>query len=423
MRWRILAAAVASLVLAYSASHWLGSRTERPPQRRARPRRPAFSTLREPARRALAAAQRQCTQRVAALVAADARVLVDSVPTSLPALAGGEVLLSFFTHRSRVFRFVQRGREVYELPPLRRDLVAALVAVTRDEIEHGVLGGSHQALFDKLARAYAVLLAPAERFISRATRLSFAVNGLLRALPLHALLRQRDGRREFVGARWAVSYMPCLAWRGAPRAPDRAQVVAPAYGNAGQTATMLEGAMVEVRAIAPHFADNTFRQGTNVNAADVQRALSDPHAVVHYLGHGLSDVDDPKSQTALVLGGGAEVGVAELVRRGRLRAPLVVLASCDGAYAARFRDGTRRVVATNLAEALLAAGAGAAVASSWAVKDKQSARTMRIFYRHLRALGPAAAMQRAYAHQIARIKPPHPRFWGAYAIYGAARWR
>jgi CHAT domain-containing protein len=58
------------------------------------------------------------------------------------------------------------------------------------------------------------------------------------------------------------------------------------------------------------------------------------------------------------------------------------------------------------------------VAASWVVKDKLSRQQMTAFYTQLRDRSPAAALTLVQRREIKRIRPPHPRYWATYAVYG-----
>jgi CHAT domain-containing protein len=155
------------------------------------------------------------------------------------------------------------------------------------------------------------------------------------------------------------------------------------------------------------------------NRAEMIEALAGKNTLVHFTGHGLAQLNPPGG-TELFMGYGLpSVDIAALTR-DPVHASLVVLASCQGAYAARFRQRKKLWNRSNMAEALLFAGAKAVVAASWAVKNVSSAKQMMDFYGVLKTKGPVSALTHAYRRQIQRLNIPHPRFWAAYAVYGGS---
>jgi hypothetical protein len=365
----------------------------------------------------------KCARMRERLVVAGAQV---RLPTSiaLPALSKQAALISFVQHRRKLYRFVRWRGRTRPLAALPLERVDPLLVGLRDELEFGKLG--MRKLTTYLRRAYDRLLADA--LPAGAKKLLFAPDGLARFIPLHALLapvRGGGGKLEFVVSRAAVAYLPCagLARRYSGKAGGLT-LVAPSYGPASARRP-LAGARQELEAITA-LARRDKRALTSLTGAKATpealiAALARPGEQVHFAGHGLADLR-PGSPPELIFPG-RETGLSvRRLTRGRLGASLVLLASCTGAYVARFRDGRRLLAEVNLAEALLAGGVSTVVASSWSVKDKQSAAQMRLFHQRLPRLGAARALAAAQRERIARLRPPHPRFWAFYAVYGAPGW-
>jgi CHAT domain-containing protein len=186
----------------------------------------------------------------------------------------------------------------------------------------------------------------------------------------------------------------------------------PHYGGKG-----LVGARREVEGIRIRYPEGRVWEGERATAARMVEALNAP-GVLHFVGHGLADLQ-PGTMPELLFGEKqAPLTLAALTRRP-IRSRLVVLAACTAAFPALFRDGKRLWARTGPVEALLARGAGAVVASSWLVKDKLSAEQMKLFYDKLDR-GPAAALTHSYRELIRRMHPPHPRFWAGYSVYQSA---
>ncbi len=190
-------------------------------------------------------------------------------------------------------------------------------------------------------------------------------------------------------------------------------IVLPDYGGGEEH---LAGAREEAEELGRRHAGAKFLRGSAATAGSLAAALSSKGALVHFSGHGLADLE-PGTAPELLLGGGDSLGVARATAR-LVRAGLVVLASCSGGQAARFRDGGRLVAEVALTDALLAAGAGGVVAASWQTKDRLSAALMEVFHAQQGNLGPAAALGRAQLNLKIALNPPHPRFWAPYAMYG-----
>lgn len=343
---------------------------------------------------------------------------------ALPSLSADEALLSFFALRGRYHRFLVRGRtggasRAQALPALAARQIDPLLVKTRDELELGSLD-TPERLWTLLRRGHGALLADVEPHLAGVRRLIVLPDGLLRLVPLHALLAAEasGGEKPVVAAR-DVSYLPCLGLLHRRRgALGRATFFVAHHGT--QDAPLPGGALEAERA-AKHLQVTRVRSA-RAGAAGLARALQRGDAVVHFAGHGLAALDDAGGLAdrvpELILDDAGHALSAASATRRRLRAPLVVLASCAAGYAARFRDGQRLIAPTNLVEALLAAGVDSVVAASWSVKDGESAVQLGAFYEQLRALGPGSALARVHRQRLARLRPAHPRFWGAYAVYG-----
>lgn len=340
---------------------------------------------------------------------------------ALPTLAADTALLSFVVHGGQLHRFVRLAGKTRRLTPLPLSSVEALVIGARDAIEYGPLLDV-APLWKRLHRVYRGVLGAAQPELDRARRLLIASDGLLNVLPLHALVLAAptsSAPPRFAIERWEIAYTPCaLLGRAGSVAPQRAVLLAPAYGRR-QHRHALAGALAESKAIATAFAGDALQvlRAAAATPKALLAALRRPRSVVHFAGHGIADLKPGSPPELLFPDVDPGVTVGQL-GRSPIDAELVVLASCTGAYAARFRDDARLVAETNPTEALLAAGARTVIAASWSVKDKQSAVQLATFYRLLRKRGPCASLAAAQRERIARLRPPHPRFWAFYACYG-----
>jgi hypothetical protein len=329
----------------------------------------------------------------------------------LPDLAPDQALLSLYVEGDAIHRYLARAKRVHALPRLDRPRFEALVIKTRDELEHGDLSPQGMAkLVRLLSRLYGEIFDNARSHLAGVRRLLVLPDGMAVLVPVHALVEERSSRPRFVAESTEVVYAPCLALARHPGRPRRATIFVPSYGGGHRPAT----ALAEARAVARRFS----RASLHASPARFVAALSQPGTAVHFAGHGLADLEPGTTPELLFAEDQPALGLAQLTAR-RVRSPLVVLAACGAAHAARFRDGQRRWSRTTPVEALLAAGASTVIAAAWSVKDRQSLAQMELFYANLARQGPAAAMGQAYRHAIARLRPPHPRFWAFYAVHGA----
>ena len=337
----------------------------------------------------------------------------DRVP--LPPLRSGEAVLSIFQGGGRLRRFLATARGVRELPSHLVGEVEPWMILARDQLEYGDDQGD--GLWGRLQRLHHIFFGDVSELGQKIKRLMVLPDGMTRYLPLHALFARRDagGRPSFLARHVTVSYAPCMALASRLEGrPSGATVIVPAYGNPPRP---LEGSRQEAGIIARLLPGTRALVGPGATPAALESALTSTSGVVHFSGHGLAALE-PGSSPELVFRGDQRAVTVASVGRLKVRAPLVVLSSCTTAYVARFRDGKRLMARVNLAEALLATGAGQVVAASWTAKDRWTTRQMKVFYSHLRRAGAAEALAQAYRHGIRRLVPPHPRFWAPYALYG-----
>ncbi|MEZ4386996.1 MAG: CHAT domain-containing tetratricopeptide repeat protein [Candidatus Krumholzibacteriia bacterium] len=171
----------------------------------------------------------------------------------------------------------------------------------------------------------------------------------------------------------------------------------------------LPAAAAEARWLARTFADaavQTAASPADWRAADVLHLATHAHAR-----------DDSPWQSEILLAGGAEPAsvTAAAIAGLRFSARLVVLASCESA-GGRVIGGEG---VQGLANAFLAAGAPAVVATLWPVDDHATSGFMRCFYREL-ASGRTVAGATLAARQALRsdTATDHPFFWAGFVVVG-----
>ena len=379
--------------------------------------------------------------RLRAVLAAAGATLSARERITLPKLPSDAVLLSVVRHRGRYFRFRRwRGRTT-PLRVLSKKQVEPLLVGLRDELEFGKVS-EMRALKVYLRRAYDRLLADA--LPRGARRLLLSGDGLLRYVPVHAFLQPvspRSAKARFLVSALAIAQVPSLSALSQAKSSALAgmDVLLPAYGSPALGRRPLSGGAQEA-AFLERWAKNAklelkVRRGPAATPEALLASLSRRRWGVHFAGHGIADLRPGSPPELLFPRREAGLTVARITAKP-VAASLVVLASCTTAYVARFRGAGQpasrpsqggsptatQLAPVNLAEALLARGAGAVVAASWNVKDRQSAAQMAQFYSHLRRHGAAEALARAQRRRIARLRPPHPRYWAFYALYGAPGW-
>jgi CHAT domain-containing protein len=344
----------------------------------------------------------------------------------LPKLRSSEAVLSFTINGDSIERRWAHGATPpRQLPSLRLATTERLVMVVRDALEHGD-PQKLAPLQRGLARLSRLLLANLGDELRGLSRLLMLPDGLLKVVPFHALpaprLEAKGPSLPPLVTTLELTQAPCLALALRPGGrPGRAVLLTPGYTSSATSAATsrpsLPGAAAEAEAVRTAFPATRHLAGRQATAARLHAALTARATLVHFAGHGLADLS-ANSPPELLFAQRDPPATVRSVSQRRVRASLVVLAACTAAYAARFRDEKRLVAETNLVEALLAAGAHSVVAASWVVKDRLSQQQMSAFYTQLRRHPPATALTLVQRREIKRIRPPHPRYWATYAVYG-----
>ena len=144
--------------------------------------------------------------------------------------------------------------------------------------------------------------------------------------------------------------------------------------------------------------------------------------VLHLAVHGFADPQYPE-RSALVLGADPKAGEDGLlqvreIKRLRLKAELTTLSACDsGVGKLQGEEGV-----SGLAEAFLAAGSKAVVASLWSADDTFASALMQRFYQRL-AMGEdiSTALRGAKLELLTKYgEQVSPFYWAAFVATGDA---
>jgi CHAT domain-containing protein len=274
-------------------------------------------------------------------------------------------------------------------------------------------------LFDELIRPVADRLGPA------GSRLVVVADGDIPA-DLFAVLIDRE-RGEYLIQRYVLLFAPSLndvagTHRRATR-PYRTAVIAdPAFDvRAYPSLERLPEARVEADSVAALYGKAPVLADAAATRPAVTNALL-AVIVVHFAGHATFDNQRPE-RSYLVLARehqAADPGAltaAELGRADLHGVDLFVLSACE---TLRTRGG-RTGGFTGFAAALLGAGAGGVVGSSWEVSDRASRRLMIEFHRGYQASGDAAGALRDAQLRLLRSGDPSlrdPSAWAAFRYAG-----
>jgi CHAT domain-containing protein len=270
-------------------------------------------------------------------------------------------------------------------------------------------GAAEAEVRPSLSLLYDWLIRPVEARLGGTAPLVVIADGEIAAVPFAALYDARRGRYlvEDHAVRFAVSL------REARRPPtanalNGVMLVADPAHSAREHPLLerLTHARSEVRTIAANYPGAAVLEDARATRPAMESALA-RSGVIHFAGHAVFDDQRPE-RSYLVLAPSADgriggrITAAELALLDLNRVRLVVLSACR-----TVRSGTRRAGGfTGLSGALLAAGAGGAVGSTWDVDDRSTAALMAHFHRAYRESrdGPRAL----HTAQLALLRSGEP---------------
>ena len=296
-------------------------------------------------------------------------------------------------------------------------------------------GAGDEALRKASRDLYKSLVAPAEEFLEGAERLVIVPDGILFELPFDALLT-RDaegddwGAQPFLARSYASVYAPSATVYVALKSADRSnkyELDLVAIGNpdfsglSGEPLEPLGFATQEVEAISADMKDNkkVVLTGGAANEGAVKERLGDTSPrVLHLATHGLVNPAEPGRSSIALAASGNEDGYLYTLEILSLSCNpgLVVMSACESARGKLSRgEGV-----VGLSRAFIATGAGAVVASLWAVSDESTAALMREFYGKM--LGKKRTADRAlHEARLALIDSDrfaHPFYWSPFIVTG-----
>jgi len=162
--------------------------------------------------------------------------------------------------------------------------------------------------------------------------------------------------------------------------------------------------------------------GTTATESAFKREPLSQFRVLHLAVHGFADPQYPE-RSALVLGADPKAGEDGLlqvreIKRLRINAELTTLSACDGGIGKL--QGEAGV--SDLAEAFLAAGSKAVVASLWSADDTFAGALMERFYQHLvQGENAGTALRGAKLDLLAEYGDQvTPFYWAAFVAIGDA---
>jgi CHAT domain-containing protein len=304
-----------------------------------------------------------------------------------------------------LFRIAWRRIDAFVIPISRANLdrqLARCLSDLQDDTDTSTIDEILAWLAQKLGVTAALAAVPHTR------RLVVIAHDVIANVPFAAL--PVDG--VALCERVAISQLDRLSRlqrRRGPRAIGR--FVGLGVTRYGGTMPDLPGAGREVAAITDLIGEPRASPRLDTAATcDAFRAALRSATHVHVAAHGRFDLGDPAASSIVLHDGAITLRDLGSIRPRELR--VVALPTCWSAEAATL-PGRERIC---LPTALLDIGARSVVASLWAVGDESSADLMLETYRHMRRLGPAAALTAAQAARARRGEPR--RDWAGFLCYG-----
>jgi tetratricopeptide (TPR) repeat protein len=264
---------------------------------------------------------------------------------------------------------------------------------------------------------YELLLKPVADDIKSRKHLIIIPGGLLVQVPMHLL---RDPAGKLLLEEHSVSYVPSFgvlryALARNRRVGGEVTVIAnPALPNPNSS---LKFAEMEAAAIREVFPKANVLLGAQATATAVKQALTTAD-VLHFACHGLLNADYPmKSALALAPDDQSDGRLtASEICSYPVKAGLVVLSACESGSGGM---STGWVELVGMSRAWLLAGAPSVVVSLWKLDDRATSELMAEFYKNLKTMGRAEALQQAQLVMMKRYENPY--YWGAFVLYGDYR--
>jgi CHAT domain-containing protein len=255
---------------------------------------------------------------------------------------------------------------------------------------------------------YAILIAPFEPKLTRITRVFVIPDGSLNRLAFAAVRH----RGLFLPERFALATAPNLSILAESR--RRCERLRAKSVRSAVVALLDDEGLREAEAETTEVASNYPGAVVLRNTAGEELFTAIAHCdVVHLIGHAESRERSPFGGRFRGNGQVRPLTSENVLSGPQLQGPIVVLAGCQTRVSAIYgHEGTAAI-----ADAFLAKGAAAVLATMWDVEDV-AARSMSVsFHRRFAAGSDAlAALQQTQVEMIRRHEPPI--FWAAYQFVG-----
>jgi CHAT domain-containing protein len=322
------------------------------------------------------------------LKASEIQALLDADTALLEYFGGSQDRFVFVVTKEKIVA-VRSNVDLKKVIQRIRDFRArAVEGITLDRL-------SVKTYAEPLSELYDILIQPVEEEISGKKHLVIVPHGMLHYLPFQALLSKRG---KYLIESFTISYLPSASVLKYARLKNKGnRVELFAAGNPTTGLAPLPAAEEEVRELSTLFKKRLVLTGKEATKTSV-KGQSPKYDLLHFSTHGEMIESDPLRSNlrfAPSAGDDGRLTVNEIFDM-EIKANLVTLSACETALVkgeeGDFPKGDDLV---GLSRAFIHAGAPSVVASLWKVSDDSTVELMRAFYRNLRSMTKAEALQKA----------------------------
>ncbi len=341
-------------------------------------------------------------------------VTVDALPYSQLAtkLPENAAVLSYYQTNDQLLIWVATRTDLhFATIPISRENMEKKVGLFREAIAH--FHDTTQSGND----LYRDVIDPIIEKIQGQTKLVIVPHGSLHFIPFAAL----EHEDKLLADRFSIQYLSSVNQfrylREGPALPTQAQPSRLAMGWPVEDGFNELGRLPFTR----HELDayrQTYPRATVLTAEKASekafKAKASQASVLHLATHTDYNMMNPLDTALTLTAGDKEDGrltLHEILAMG-LKADLVSLSACNTALG----PITQGDDIVGLNRAFLSAGARRVLSSLWRVSDLETAVLMKRFFRHLKTLPPAEALQAAQ-HDV-RKRYPHPAYWAGFKLEG-----
>ena len=313
-------------------------------------------------------------------------------------LDGDTALLEYFVGFEDRFIFVVTKEKILVVRlKVDSEKLFQKIKEFRDRVVEGI---TLDRLFTKtyerpISELYEILIQPIEGEISGKKHLVIVPHGMLHYLPFQALLSKTG---KYLIESFTISYLPSasvLKYARLNNKGNRTELFA--AGNPATELAPLPAAEEEVRELSTLFRKKLVLTGKDATKTSV-KGQSPKYDLLHFSTHGEMIESEPlRSNLRFAPSGGddGKLTVNEIFDM-EVRANLVTLSACETALVkGEEGDFPRGDDLVGLSRAFIHAGTPSVVASLWKVSDDSTVELMRAFYRNLRNMTKAEALQKA----------------------------